>query len=67
MPFSKLAGLAMDCRVLPWLDFCGALRRDLDPDMEEEVEVLDLMNDEARALLLSIDPLAALAQTQTQL
>ncbi len=44
----------------------GHLRRDLDPDMEVDVEVLDV-NEEARALLLSIDPLAALAQTQDQL
>ena len=45
----------------------GHLRRDLDPDMEVDVEVLDVTEDEARALLLSIDPLAALAQTQEQL
>src|SRR5215468_6069342 len=45
----------------------GHLRRDLDPDMEVEVEVLDVSEDEARALLLSIDPLAALAQTQEQI
>jgi hypothetical protein len=45
----------------------GHLRRDLDPDMEVEVEVLDVSEDEARALLLSIDPLAALAGTQEQL
>jgi hypothetical protein len=45
----------------------GHLRRDLDPDMEVEVEVLDVAEEEARALLLSIDPLAALAQTQSQL
>ena len=45
----------------------GHLRRDMDPDMEVEVEVLDVTDDEARALLLSIDPLAALAQTQDQL
>jgi hypothetical protein len=45
----------------------GHLRRDLDPDMEVEVEVLDVTDDEARALLLSIDPLAALALTQEQL
>src|SRR3981081_4187975 len=45
----------------------GHLRRDLDPDMEVEVEVLDVSDAEARALLLSIDPLAALAQTQEQL
>jgi hypothetical protein len=45
----------------------GNLRRDLDPDMEVEVEVLDVNDDEARALLLSIDPLAELAQVQEQL
>jgi hypothetical protein len=39
----------------------GHLRRDLDPDMEVDVEVLDVSDDEARKLLLSIDPLAALA------
>jgi hypothetical protein len=44
----------------------GHLRRDLDPDMEVDVEILDVNDDEARALLLSIDPLAALAQTQEQ-
>src|SRR5438132_10910454 len=45
----------------------GHLRRDLDPDMEVDVEVLDVNDDEARALLLSIDPLAALAQVQEQI
>src|SRR4051794_6426474 len=45
----------------------GHLRRDLDPDLEVDVEVLDVTDEEARVLLLSIDPLAALAQTQTQL
>ena len=45
----------------------GHLRRDLDPNMEVDVEVLDVNDDEARALLLSLDPLAALAQTQEQL
>jgi hypothetical protein len=44
----------------------GQMRRDLDPDMEVDVEILDVNDDEARALLLSIDPLAALAQTQEQ-
>src|SRR5438477_4106557 len=39
----------------------GHLRRDIDPDMEVEVEVLDVTEEEALALLLSIDPLAALA------
>ena len=45
----------------------GHLRRDLDPDMEVEVEILDVNDAEARALLLSIDPLAALADNQEQL
>ena len=39
----------------------------LGPDMEVEVEVLDMSEDEARTLLMSIDPLAALAETQEQL
>ena len=45
----------------------GHLRRDLDPEMEVDVEVLDVNDEEARALLLSIDPLAVLAQTQEQI
>ena len=40
----------------------GHLRRDLDPDRGVDVEVLDVEDDQARALLLSLDPLAALAQ-----
>jgi hypothetical protein len=35
--------------------------------MEVDVEVLDVTEEETRKLLLSIDPLAALAQTQEQL
>jgi hypothetical protein len=45
----------------------GHLRRDLDPDMEVDVEVLDVTEEEARTLLLSIDPLASLGQAQEQL
>lgn len=45
----------------------GHLRRDLDPDMEVEVEILDVTDEEARTLLLSIDPLASLAVEQEQL
>src|SRR5205807_5057845 len=45
----------------------GHLRRDIDPDMEVEVEVLDVNEDEARELLLSIDPLVGLGQMQQQL
>src|SRR5215831_4100838 len=44
----------------------GHLRRDLDPDLEIDVEILDVSDEEAKVLLLSIDPLAALAQTQEQ-
>ena len=40
----------------------GHLRQALDPDMEVEVEVLDVTDAEARALLLSLDPLARLAE-----
>ena len=39
----------------------GHLRQSVDPEMEVEVEVLDVNDTEARALLLSIDPLAQLA------
>src|SRR6202040_1597624 len=38
----------------------GHLRREIDPDMEVEVEVLDVNEQEARELLLSIDPLVDL-------
>jgi hypothetical protein len=44
----------------------GHLRRDVDPDMQVDVEVLDVSDAEARALLLSIDPLAALAGTNVE-
>ena len=39
----------------------GHLRRDLHPDHVVDVEVLDVSDAEARTLLLSLDPLAALA------
>ena len=45
----------------------GHLRRDLSPEMEVDVEVLDVSDEEARALLLSIDPLVGLGQMQEQL
>jgi hypothetical protein len=45
----------------------GHLRRDIDPDMEVDLEVLDVNEEEARQLLLTIDPLASLAQQQEQL
>jgi hypothetical protein len=44
----------------------GHLRRDLDPSMEVDVEILDVNDAEARALLLSIDPLAQLADYDEQ-
>jgi hypothetical protein len=37
----------------------GHLRRDIDPDMEVDAEVLDVTEEEARKLMLTIDPLAA--------
>ncbi len=45
----------------------GHLRRAFDPEMLVEVEILDVNEEEARALLLSIDPLAQLAVNQEQL
>ncbi|MFN4259767.1 MAG: hypothetical protein ACK4RK_10750 [Gemmataceae bacterium] len=44
----------------------GHLRRDMHPDMIVDVEVLDVSDEEARALLLSIDPLAQLADYDQQ-
>jgi hypothetical protein len=45
----------------------GHLRRDLDPNMEVDVEILDVTDEEARKLLLTIDPLASLAVQQEQI
>jgi hypothetical protein len=39
----------------------GHLRQEMTPDLEVDVEVLDLSEEEARKLLLSLDPLALLA------
>lgn len=44
----------------------GHLRRDIDPEMLVDVEVLDVSDEEARKLLLSIHPLATLASHDTQ-
>lgn len=41
----------------------GHLRRDMDPEAIVDVEVLDVDDEEARKLLLSVDPLASLAET----
>src|SRR5260370_22311607 len=42
----------------------GHLRAALDPEQVVEVEVLDVGDAEARALLLAIDPLAQLAESE---
>lgn len=44
----------------------GHLRQSMDPDTLLEVEVLDITDDEAHKLLLSIDPLASLAETDSK-
>jgi len=44
----------------------GHLRQSMDPDAEVTVEVLDVTDSEARALLLAIDPLAQLAGRDIQ-
>ena len=43
----------------------GHLRADLHPDLEVDVEVLDVTDAEARALLLTLDPLSLLADYDT--
>ncbi|GIW83085.1 MAG: hypothetical protein KatS3mg105_4892 [Gemmatales bacterium] len=43
----------------------GHLRRDLDPDLVVDVEILDVTEEEANKLLLSLDSLAALAETDS--
>jgi hypothetical protein len=40
----------------------GHLRAEFDPDLEVTVELVDVTDEEARKLLLTLDPLAALAQ-----
>jgi hypothetical protein len=45
----------------------GHLRAEFDPDREVTVELLDVNEDEARKLLLTIDPLAALAETDAEI
>src|SRR5947209_3158670 len=45
----------------------GHLRRDIDPEMLVTVELLDVTADEARKLLLTIDPLAARAETDAEM
>jgi hypothetical protein len=45
----------------------GHLRQQMSPDMEVDVEVLDVNDAEARALLLAIDPLAQLAGYRSEI
>jgi hypothetical protein len=45
----------------------GHLRAEVDPDMEVLVELVDVTEEEARKLLLTIDPLASLAQTDKEI
>jgi hypothetical protein len=45
----------------------GHLRRDFDPEMQVTVELVDVTADEARKLLLTIDPLAAYAETDPEM
>ena len=44
----------------------GHLRASVDPEQEVDVEVLDVTDEEAKKLLLSIDPLAQLAEFDNQ-
>ena len=44
----------------------GHLRRDLDPERTVTVEVVDLSEEEAAKALLTLDPLAALANTDAK-
>jgi ParB-like chromosome segregation protein Spo0J len=44
----------------------GHLRAELDPEAPVTVELVDVSEDEARKLLLTLDPLAALAETDTR-
>ena len=44
----------------------GHLRQDMTPDMEVDVEVLDVDDAEARALLLSIDPIVQMAEVDNR-
>jgi hypothetical protein len=44
----------------------GHLRRDIDPELEVTVELLDVTEEEARKLLLTVDPLAGLAEADEE-
>lgn len=61
----SLLGYRLDDGRIQLID--GHLRRDLDPDMLVTVEVLNVTNEEARKLLLTLDPLAALADSDDEM
>src|SRR5262245_66561272 len=44
----------------------GHLRRDIDPERKVTVELVDLSEEEAAKALLTLDPLAALAETDAK-
>ena len=44
----------------------GHLRADFDPDMEVTVEILDVSEEEACKLLLTVDPIAVIARTDEE-
>jgi hypothetical protein len=44
----------------------GHLRRDIDSELEVTVELLDVTEEEARKLLLTVDPLAGLAEADQE-
>jgi len=44
----------------------GHLRQEMNPNMEVDVEVLDVTDDEAKLLLASMDPLAEMAQADAE-
>lgn len=45
----------------------GHLRKDIDPNAMLPVEILDVTEQEANVLLLTLDPLAALAETDSKI
>jgi hypothetical protein len=61
----SLLGYRLPDRRIRLID--GHLRRSIDPDMQVTVELLDITEDEARKLLLTIDPLAARAETDAEM
>lgn len=60
----SLLGYRLDDGRIQLID--GHLRRDVDADMLVTVEVLDVSDEEARKLLLTLDPLTGLATTDAE-